>query len=94
VFFYRHVLEKHIENELSAVRGRQRRHLPVVLTVREVQTIFNHLSGTARLMTMLFCGCGVRLRECLDPRLKGLALEQNMVIVRSGKRDREERTVR
>ena len=93
VFFYRHVVEKNIDNELSAVRGRQRRHLPVMLTVREVQTIFNHLSGTARLMTMLIYGCGLRLQECLMLRIKDIDLEQNTVTVRSGKGDKDRRTV-
>jgi len=55
---------------------------------------------SSRLVTMdtpnpqLFCGCGLRLSECLDPRLKDLEMERNMVIVRSGKRDRDERTVK
>jgi integron integrase len=93
VFFYRHVLEKDIENELSAVRARQRRHLPVVLTVREVQTIFDHLPGTSKLMAMLIYGCGLRLQECLMLRIKDVDLEQNTVTVRSGKGDRDRRTV-
>ena len=37
VFLYRHVLDKNIDQELSAVRARQRRHLPVVLTLREIE---------------------------------------------------------
>jgi len=93
VFFYRNVLEKDIENELSAVRAQQRRHLPVVLTVREVQTIFDHLSGTPRIMAMLTYGCGLRLHECLRLRIKDVDLEQNIVIVRSGKGDKDRRTV-
>lgn len=93
VFFFRHVLEKEIGNELSSVRARQRRHLPVVLTEREVQTIFDHLSGTQRLMAMLIYGCGLRLQECLSLRIKDIDLEQSLVIVRSGKGDKDRRTV-
>ena len=93
VFLYRHILEKDIENELSAVRARQRRHLPVVLSAREVQTIFDYLSGTHRLMAMLIYGCGLRLQECLRLRIKDIDLEQNVVIVRSGKGDKDRRTV-
>ena len=85
VFFFRHVLEKNIDNELSAVRARQRRRLPVVLTVREVHAIFEQLAGTSRLMAMLIYGCGLRLQECLRLRIKDIDLEQNVVIVRSGK---------
>jgi integron integrase len=93
LFFYRHILEKKIDNELSAVRARHRRHLPVVLTFREVQTIFEHLAGTPRLMTMLTYGCGLRLKECLMLRIKDVNLEQNILMVRSGKGDQDRRTV-
>jgi hypothetical protein len=65
IFFYRHVLNKNVDQELSAVRARQRRHLPVVLTGKEIQSIFEQLSGTLRLMAMLIYGCGLRLQECL-----------------------------
>ena len=93
IFFYRHVLEKNIENELSAVRARQRRHLPVVLTPREIQSIFDHLSGTPKLMAMLIYGCGLRLHECLTLRIKDVDFEQNTIIVRSGKGDKDRRTM-
>lgn len=93
VFFFRHVLEKNVENALSAVRARQRRQLPVVLTAREVERIFDQMTGVQRLMAMLTYGCGLRLRECLNLRIKDIDLEQGVVIVRSGKGDRDRRTV-
>ena len=93
VFFFRHILEKKIDNELSAVRAKQRRHLPVVLTLREVRSIFEHLVGTSKLMAMLIYGCGLRLQECLRLRIKDMDLEQSVVIVRSGKGDKDRRTV-
>jgi integron integrase len=93
VFLYRHVLDKNIDQELSAVRARQRRHLPVVLTSKEIESIFAHLTGTLKLMAMLIYGCGLRLHECLQLRVKDIDIEQNMVIVRSGKGDKDRRTV-
>lgn len=48
VFLYRHVLDKDIEGEISAVRARQNRRLPVVLTVKEVNKIFSGLAGVNR----------------------------------------------
>jgi len=93
VFFFRHVLEKDIGNELSAVRARHRRHLPVVLTIKEVERIFDQMTGVHRLMAMLTYGCGLRLQECLRLRIKDIDLEQNIVIVRSGKGDKDRRTV-
>jgi len=93
VFFYRHVLDKNIDHELSAVRARQRRHLPVVLTIKEILNIFDQLSGTSKLMAMVIYGGGLRLQECLQLRIKDIDIEQNMVIVRSGKGDKDRRTV-
>jgi len=93
VFLYRHVLDKNIDQELSAVRAKQRRHLPVVLTIREIQNILDHLSGTLKLMAMVIYGGGLRLQECLQLRVKDVDIEQNTIIVRSGKGDKDRRTV-
>jgi hypothetical protein len=80
VFLYRHVLDKDIEGEISAVRARQNRRLPVVLTVKEIEKIFLGMSGFNLLMAKLIYGCGLRLHECLQLRVKDIDLEQNMVI--------------
>jgi integron integrase len=93
VFVYKHVLEKDIENTINAVRARYKRRLPVVLTVKEVEQIFDKMSGLHRLMAMLTYGCGLRLNECLRLRIKDVDLEQNIIIVRSGKGDEDRRTV-
>jgi integron integrase len=93
VFLFRHVLGKNIDNELSAVRARQRRRLPVVLTPGEIELLFNSLSGVHRLMAMLIYGCGLRLMECIRLRIKDMDIEQNMVFVRSGKGDKDRRTM-
>jgi len=93
VFLFRYVLEKDIENTLSAVCARQRRRLPVVLTIKEVKSIFDQMAGIQRLMAMLIYGCGLRLQECLTLRIKDVDLEQNIVIVRAGKGDKDRRTV-
>jgi len=93
VFVYKHVLEKDIENTINAVRARYKRRLPVVLTVKEVEQIFDKISGLHRLMAMLTYGCGLRLNECLGLRIKDIDFEQNLTIVRSGKGDEDRRTV-
>jgi integron integrase len=93
VFLYRHVLDKNIDQELSAVRAKQRRHLPVVLTNKEIQSVFDQLSGTLKLMAMLIYGGGLRLQECLQLRVKDIDIEQNILLVRSGKGDKDRRTV-
>lgn len=93
VFFYRHVLDKDIEDMISAVRAKQKRRLPVVLTLKEVEKIFSCMSGVNLLMSKLIYGCGMRIHECLQLRIKDMDMEQNMVIVRAGKGDKDRRTV-
>ena len=43
------------------------------------------MEGIPRLMAMLTYGCGLRISECLNLRVKDLDLDRGMVIVRSGK---------
>jgi integron integrase len=93
VFMYRNVLDKNIDNELNAVRATGRRRLPVVLTTKEIERIFEYLDGVLRMMAMLIYGCGLRLQECLRLRIKDIDFDRNMVIVRSGKGDKDRRTV-
>jgi integron integrase len=93
VFVYRHVLEKDIEDQINSVRARQKRRLPVVLTIKEVNNIFDEMSGLHGLMAKLIYGCGLRLQECLSLRIKDVDIEQGILIVRSGKGDKDRRTV-
>jgi integron integrase len=93
LFVYRHVLDKDIESLIDAVRARHKRRLPVVLTQKEIQRVFDHMTGVHRLMAMLIYGCGLRLSECVRLRVKDIDLEQNMLIVREVKGDKDRRTV-
>lgn len=93
LFFFRHVLDKNVDQELSAVRAKHRRHLPVVLSQREVQGIFGQLEGISKLLAQLIYGCGLRLNEALNLRIKDVDFERNIIIIRSGKGDKDRRTV-
>ena len=93
VFVYRHVFEKDIEDQINSVRARRKRRLPVVLTFKEATNIFDKMSGLYCLMAKLIYGCGLRLQECLSLRIKDVDIEQSIVIVRSGKGDKDRRTV-
>ena len=94
LFVYRHALEKDLgEKELDAVRARYHRRLPVVLTIKEVNILFDQLPDIHRLMAMVIYGCGLRLTECLSLRIKDVDLEQGVVMVRAGKGGKDRRTV-
>jgi integrase len=82
-------LEELGEHELDAVRANYKRRLPVVLARNEIQRIFEKLSGTSKTMAMLIYGCGIRLQECLNLRIKDIDCERGMLIVRAGKGDKD-----
>ena len=93
LFLFRHVLNIDNGEEINAVRAQKRRRLPVVLSPDEIQRIFAAMEGTPRLMAMLTYGCGLRLSECLNLRIKDLDMPRGIIIVRSGKGDKDRRTV-
>ena len=45
LFLYREVLDQPIAGEINAVRARERRRLPTVLTSSEVEAVLSQLSG-------------------------------------------------
>jgi len=93
LFVFRHVLKKDIDPFVDAVKAKERRRLPVVLSKREVFKIFSYMKGMHRLMAMILYGGGLRLSECVRLRIKDLDMERRVVIVRSGKGDKDRVTI-
>ena len=93
LFFYRHILDVEIDGLNDVVRARQRRRLPVVLTKQEVRDLFKNLNGINLLMARLIYGCGLRLRECLNLRIKDLDFRRFRLTIRSGKGDKDRETL-
>jgi integron integrase len=84
LFLYREVLKKDL-GPINALRAKEPRHLPNVLTQEEVHRILTQLLGVHRLMAQPLYGSGLRLMECLRLRVKDLDFEQQAIIVRDGK---------
>jgi integron integrase len=79
--------------ELSFSYAKPTQRLPTVLTHEEAKEIISHLSVTARLMVEVLYGCGLRLQECLNLRIKDLDFELNTITVRQGKGDKDRVTL-
>jgi integron integrase len=84
VFLYKHIIPKQIGN-IDAVRSKKTKRLPTVFTRSEVSAVFQHLYGADRIMASLLYGCGLRLNECLQLRVKDVDFERQTVTVREGK---------
>jgi integron integrase len=93
LFLYRTVLGGDVGNLEGVVRARQRKRLPVVLTVAEVKAVLSQLEGVEQLVAQLLYGSGLRLMEALRLRVKDVDCQTRQLTVRSGKGDKDRVTV-
>lgn len=85
LFLYKHALDKPLGLVSSGMRAKRYDYIPTVLNVAEVQNLFNHLSGTVRLMAELTYGAGLRVSETLGLRVQDLDFHNKRILVRDGK---------
>ena len=85
LFLYRHVLGREIGDLGEVIRARKPKRLPVVMTRDEVNAVLGYLSGDKWLMASLMYGAGLRLMECLRPRVQDIDFSRNEITVRDGK---------
>jgi integron integrase len=93
LFLYRYVLQQELDRGIDAVRARESRRLPTVLTREETLGVIGFLTGTYQLMAKLLYGCGLRLQECLQLRVKDIDFEKRQIIVRASKGDKDRVTM-
>jgi integron integrase len=73
LFLYEQVLEISLKDQnIQALRAQQRKHIPVVLTKDEVQNIIVNMKGIYQLMVKLMYGCGLRMSEVQNIRIKDI----------------------
>ncbi|PHS56623.1 MAG: integrase [Sulfurimonas sp.] len=73
LFLYKEVLGLDIrEWNIQALRAQERKHIPVVLTKDEVKIILQNVSSQYSLIVNLMYGCGLRMSEALNLRLKDI----------------------
>ncbi len=93
LFFCRHVLHQEL-GKLDVVRAKRKRKLPVVLSQREVQSLFQQLpKSRSRLVLALLYGTGMRLLEGLRLRVKDIDFNRELVVVRDGKGNKDRITM-
>jgi len=88
IFLYRRVLDIEL-GDISAVRARRPRRLPVVLSRDEVTTLLDGLCGTRRLMAQLMYGSGLRVSEVCGLRVKDVDLQRQQIMVRQAKGNKD-----
>ena len=85
LFLYRHVLKTDFGDQSDNVRAKRRRHIPVVLSREEVNSVIDNLNYPYDLVVRLLYGCGLRLFECLKLRVHNFNLDAGILTVHDGK---------
>ena len=93
LFLYREVLAIDLGALPEATRARRPRRLPVVLSRDESRRLIAQMAGVERLVALLLYGGGLRPLEALRLRVKDVDFERAEIVVRSGKGDRDRRTM-
>ncbi|MBP9143219.1 MAG: integron integrase [Thermoanaerobaculia bacterium] len=93
LFLYREVLGLELGPLPEATRASRPKRLPVVLSRDEARQLVAQFAGVERLVVLLLYGGGLRLLEVLRLRVKDLDFDRHEITVRSGKGDRDRRTM-
>lgn len=93
LFLFREVFKEDFDDMAGTLRAKRGKKLPVVLSIEEVKALFKQLSGTGLLIAQILYGSGLRLMELARLRVKDIDFDNNMIIVRSGKGDKDRSTV-
>jgi integron integrase len=82
LFLYKEVFgfDMHAWN-IQALRAQERKHIPVVMTKEEVQIVIKNLDGIYQLIVSLMYGCGLRMSEVLNIRVKDIDFGYDKVYI-------------
>jgi len=73
LFLYKEVLGIDMSSwNIQALRAQERKHIPVVLTKDEVQKVLVNLTDIYQLIVYMMYGCGLRMNEALNIRIKDI----------------------
>ncbi len=86
LFLYRNVLGVDMsEWNIQALRAKERKHIPVVLTQEEVRRVIDNLDGIYQLIVKVMYGCGLRMSEVLNLRIKDIDFGFDTVYISESK---------
>lgn len=89
LFLYRHILKKDFGEHQDIPRAKKSRYVPVVLSRREIDAVLKHLEYPYDLVVKLLYGCGLRLFECVNLRVKNFNFDDGILTLQGkGRKDR------
>jgi integron integrase len=91
LFLYRHVLKQDFGEHRDIPRAKKSKYIPMVLSRKEIDAVVISLADPYNLVVKLLYGCGLRLFECVNLRVKNFNFDAGILTVH-GKGDKD-RTV-
>ena len=85
LFLYKQVLQKDIGYVENIEWAKKPKRVPVILTREEVKNLLCNLPHVPRMMAGLLYGAGLRLRECLQLRVKDVDFGYKQITIHDGK---------
>ena len=93
LFLYTNILNINLKDKnIQALRAKERKHIPVVLSKEEVKMIISKMQGLYQMMLKLMYGCGLRMSELLNLRIKDIDFSYDKVYIWDSK-SQKDRTV-
>ncbi len=89
LFYFRFILNTPVTELGSVIRAKKSERVPVVFSRDEVGRVIGNLNGQKKLIAKLLYGTGMRLNEALSLRVLDIDFDQNEIIVRHGKGDKD-----
>jgi integron integrase len=89
LFLFRHALKQDFGDLKDVPRAKKSKFIPVVLSRKEIESVLKFLQYPYDLTVKLLYGCGLRLFECLQLRVKDFNFEAGILTIHGkGKKDR------
>ena len=92
MFMYKEFMKVELP-DLNVVRSKKMPKIPVVFTHDEAKSVIAKLHEPTRLVAELMYGSGLRIMEALRLRVKDIDFGMGIITVRSGKGDKDRRTL-
>ena len=89
LFYFRFFKHEDLDQLSEVIHAKKRARVPVVFSREEVSKVIENLQGNKKLIAKLLYGTGMRLNEALSLRILDVDFDQNEIIVRHGKGDKD-----
>jgi len=90
IFFYKHVLQRKVEDIGTFALAKKPARLPVVLSRQEVGRLLSTIEDPVyNLMASLLYGCGIRLMECARLRVFDIDFDYEQIMIRNAKGNKD-----